>query len=146
MIEGSLDFSDLEEFQKKLESIDIDEMCKHITNKIASSTLKAVKSATPKGETQTLVRGWGKEENLVLIKRGVIYTVELRNNTEYAEYVEYGHRQQPGRYVPAIGKRLKRSWVPGQHFVLKTEIRQRKKVDKKAKAEAQKWIKARIKM
>ncbi len=22
-------------------------------------------------------------------------------------YVEYGHRQEPGRYVPAIGKRLK---------------------------------------
>lgn len=35
---------------------------------------------------------------------------------EYAPHVEYGHRQTPGRYVPAIGKRLKASYVPGQHF------------------------------
>jgi hypothetical protein len=31
--------------------------------------------------------------------------------------VEYGHRQTPGRYVPAIGKRLVASWVEGQHFL-----------------------------
>lgn len=35
---------------------------------------------------------------------------------EHAPHVEYGHRQTPGRYVPAIGKRLKESFVPGQHF------------------------------
>ena len=35
----------------------------------------------------------------------------------YAPYVEYGHRQTPGRYVPAIGKRLVKSWVEGQHFL-----------------------------
>ena len=35
---------------------------------------------------------------------------------KYAPHVEYGHRQTPGRYVPAIGKRLKASYVPGQHF------------------------------
>lgn len=35
---------------------------------------------------------------------------------EHAPHVEYGHRQTPGRYVPAIGKRLKASFVPGQHF------------------------------
>ncbi|MBA1392728.1 HK97 gp10 family phage protein [Lactobacillus sp. XV13L] len=46
-------------------------------------------------------------------------SIELRNNKEYASFVEYGHRQTPGRYVPAIGKRLKASWVPGQHFLEK---------------------------
>lgn len=35
---------------------------------------------------------------------------------EHAPHVEYGHRQTPGRYVPVIGKRLKASFVPGQHF------------------------------
>lgn len=35
---------------------------------------------------------------------------------EHAPHVEYGHRQTPGRYVPAINKRLKASYVPGQHF------------------------------
>ena len=37
--------------------------------------------------------------------------------SEYAPHVEYGHRQTPGRFVPAIGKRLKASYVPGQHFL-----------------------------
>ena len=45
---------------------------------------------------------------------GNTYQVELVNNTEYASYVEYGHRQTPGRYVSAIGKRLKAAWVEGQ--------------------------------
>lgn len=39
----------------------------------------------------------------------------------YAPHVEYGHRQQPGRFVPQIGKRLKASYVPGQYF-LKTAV------------------------
>lgn len=38
-------------------------------------------------------------------------------NVTYAPHVELGHHQQPGRYVPAIGKRLKRSWVPGKPFI-----------------------------
>lgn len=40
---------------------------------------------------------------------------------EYASYVEFGHRQTPGRYVPAIGKRLKASWVDGQYFLTISE-------------------------
>ena len=32
---------------------------------------------------------------------------------EYASYVELGHKQQVGRYVSAIGKRLKQPWVRG---------------------------------
>ena len=46
-------------------------------------------------------------------------TVELRNSKNYASFVENGHRQTPGRYVPAIGKKLKANWVPGQHFLQK---------------------------
>ena len=36
---------------------------------------------------------------------------------EYAEFVEDGHRQEPGRYVPALGKQLKQSYVPGQYML-----------------------------
>lgn len=35
--------------------------------------------------------------------------------------MEYGHRQTPGRYVPALGKRLKASWVNGK-FMLRTSV------------------------
>lgn len=33
-------------------------------------------------------------------------TVVVGSAVEYAPYVELGHRQEPGRYVPAIGRRL----------------------------------------
>lgn len=38
-------------------------------------------------------------------------------NVEYAPYVEFGHTQEPGRYVPAIGKRLVKSYVPPKPFM-----------------------------
>ncbi len=40
--------------------------------------------------------------------------LEIINPVEYANYVEFGHRQTPGRYIPAIGRRLKKAWVPGK--------------------------------
>lgn len=48
---------------------------------------------------------------------GNTYYIEISNPEEYASYVEYGHRQTPGRYVPAIGKKLKKSWVPGRYML-----------------------------
>ena len=59
----------------------------------------------------TLRRGWIVGE---IQKVGDSYQVEVINPTEYASYVEYGHRQKPGRYVPALGKSLKKAWVPGK--------------------------------
>lgn len=39
--------------------------------------------------------------------------ITLGNPAEYASYVEYGHSQEVGRFVPAIGKRLVNGWVEG---------------------------------
>ena len=36
---------------------------------------------------------------------------------KYSVYVELGHHQEPGRYVPQIGKRLVRSFVPGKPYL-----------------------------
>lgn len=58
----------------------------------------------------TLRRNWTVGE---IQRTGDVYEIEIINPTDYAEYVEYGHRQEPGRYVPAIGKTLKRAWVSG---------------------------------
>lgn len=49
--------------------------------------------------------------------RGNHYTVVLLNPIKYAPYVEYGHRQKPGRYVPALGKQLKAHWVKGRFML-----------------------------
>lgn len=50
-------------------------------------------------------------------KSGFIFEMDLSNNLEYADYVEYGHRQEPGRFVPAIGKRLKANYVSGYYML-----------------------------
>jgi len=36
---------------------------------------------------------------------------------EYAPFVEFGHHQEVGRYVPQIGKRLVREFVPAKPFL-----------------------------
>lgn len=72
-----------------------------------------VKEKTPK-KTGRLQDSWkvGKIQRL-----GGEYYIEVYTNVDYAEPVEYGHRQEVGRYVPAIGKRLVAPFVPGKHMM-----------------------------
>ena len=44
-------------------------------------------------------------------------TVYVGTNVQYAPYVELGHNQEPGRFVPAIKKRLKASHVAAKPFL-----------------------------
>ncbi len=44
----------------------------------------------------------------------------VTNSKQYASYVEYGHRQTPGRFVPALGRRLKKGWVKGKFMMTKS--------------------------
>ena len=62
----------------------------------------------------TLRRGWTIGP---IIKEGNTIKVQIFNPVEYASYVEYGHRQEPGRYVPALGKQLKQGWVFGKFML-----------------------------
>lgn len=41
----------------------------------------------------------------------------IGTNVEYGKYVELGHRQDPGRYVPALGKALVADHVAPQPFL-----------------------------
>lgn len=50
-------------------------------------------------------------------KRKGEYKVYIGSNVYYAPYVELGHHQTPGRFVPQIGKRLKASWVQPKPFI-----------------------------
>ena len=49
-------------------------------------------------------------------RKGDSLEITIYNTVEYASYVEYGHRQDVGRYVPAIGKKLKKAWVDGYYM------------------------------
>lgn len=66
----------------------------------------------------TLRRGWSFSP---ITKEGNTFKVQVFNPVEYASYVEYGHRQEPGRYVPALGKQLKQGWVQGQFMMTISE-------------------------
>lgn len=68
----------------------------------------------------TLRRSWTVGE---IRKAGDNYEIVISNPTQYASYVEYGHRQEPGRYVPAIGKKLKKAWAPGK-FMMTISVRE----------------------
>ena len=72
----------------------------------------------------TLRRNWFIGD---IEKAGDCYRVYVSNPTEYAGYVEFGHRQTPGRFVPAIGKRLKKNWVDGR-FMLTISEQEIKKI------------------
>lgn len=54
---------------------------------------------------------------------------KVYNNVNYAEYVEYGHRQNVGQFVPAIGKRLKQPFVKGRYMMTRSLIELNSQVD-----------------
>ena len=60
-------------------------------------------------------------------KKGNTYTCGAVTNLKYAPYYEFGHRQTPGRFVPAIGRKLKKGWVPG-HFTARNALADVKKL------------------
>lgn len=52
---------------------------------------------------------------------GNMLVIEIVNPVSYASYVEYGHRQTPGRFVPELGKQLKQGWVQGRFMLTMSE-------------------------
>lgn len=93
--------------------------------------VKRIKKSRKNGKKQYLVltasehmrRSWDAED---VKKLGGTYSVKVFNSASYASYVNDGHRQRPGCFVPAIGKRLVRAWVPGQHMAEKAEQKTRR--------------------
>lgn len=134
---GKADFEQLKAFQDRLSALDetnLQKFCKAASKELAARLLALVIPRTPVGEYGenidknggTLRRGWtgGVEQDPVLFaqslpitKSGDSYTITVENAVFYASYVEFGHRQTPGRFVPVIGKRLKRPVVEGQYML-----------------------------
>lgn len=138
-----VDVRQLERLQKQIEkaaTVDIDVFCEDCAKELAARLLRKVIKRTPAGDYSdtyeleddgeakflvesgkvggTLRRGWSMKQ---LHHFDDTYGVEIINPVEYASYVEYGHRQTPGRYVPAIDAKLKVSWVKGQFMLTTSE-------------------------
>ena len=108
----NIDTGDLEALLARLQAADGEKCIEAGMKVLAQRGVDIAKKNTPVDKGQ-LRRGWK-------VKEATALRATLINPTKYAEYVEYGHRQQPGRFVPKLGKRLKASWVNGQFYAKKS--------------------------
>lgn len=127
---GQADFEQLKRLNDRLEKlskVDMDAFYRTAAKDLAGRLLSKVKKRTP------VVYGNLRDAWAVMPvgRRGDHYTVVVLNNLRYASYVEYGHRQQPGRFIPGYwegerfvydpeaegGMVLKDSWVKGRFML-----------------------------
>lgn len=88
----------LDEFEKKLVQIishDYPREFEQMVIQVANDLKDATADITPV-DTSHLQENWFVGE---LVKRGNDYYIEVYNNVEYAEPVEYGHRTKKGEFV-----------------------------------------------
>lgn len=137
---AKIDDSEFQEFAKKVhDAVQAKVMIESIERSldlVARYALKEVKQRTPV-DTGTGRRGWDVTEPHYT---GSAFTFDIYNNTEYISFVENGHRQVVGRYVPAIGKRLKKPWVEGTFMWKTTEADLRANMDKIIEPETEKAL------
>lgn len=145
---GKVDYRELEKLRdemKKFQKVDIDKLCRDTAKELAARLLRRVKQKTNVGQYEIMV--YKKKDGTVLTYNegkeggdlrkawtigevsysGKTYVIDVINPEPYAMYYEYGHRQEVGRFVPQIGKRLKKGWVPGK-FPLRKSVKEIQKI------------------
>lgn len=127
---GRCEFGQLEELNQRLEQVlhaDADIFFQTAAKDLAARLHSKVVRRTPV-VYGTLRNAWAI---MPVGQRGTHYTIALINNLVYASYVEYGHRQTPGRFIPGYwqadrfvydpnaqgGMVLKKSWVEGRFML-----------------------------
>jgi len=88
---GRVDYRQLKAFERKLAKLaktDYKKFCEDAAKELAARLLGKVIRRTPVKDG-TLRRGWTIGQ---VKQNGAIYEIEVINNTEYAQYVEFGHR------------------------------------------------------
>ena len=132
-MEINWDFSEFTEFADRLQNQSRLELeLERATKEIAHELLKRIKKHTPIGDTWMLTNGWNNN-GLVVVKQANGFEVLLVNRTMYATWVNDGHRQRPGRFIPGYfahgrfyydpskneGMVLRKPFVKGRKFVEK---------------------------
>ena len=102
---------------QKIDGIIFEEMENKSTECVASIQADTPVGIYPyeSGRTGGKLRRFMTHDNIKKVPGG--WSVKVGNSLSYTEAVENGHSQTPGRYVPAIGKRLKKNFVPGKHMI-----------------------------
>ena len=166
-----VDIKGIEKLREDLKSIDTAAITKRCGDVLMSRLLRYVIKATPVGQKPeirangknkkllaaqaaawqgyrggTLRRGWrAAKDNLQYVKYGNVLSIKAVNPTYYGDYVEHGHRQHKGKFIPAIGKKLVRSYVPGRHFAQKSEDMVQSQAESVIVKETEKAIKEALK-
>lgn len=135
---GSADFKQLAELQKRLEKLinsgNWDKFCRETAQELAKILYATVVKRTPVGQ---YVKGSGKQGGTLrrgwkvsgVTKSGIVYTIEVYNDTHYAMYVEFGHRT-----------RNHKGWVPGQFMMTISESQLRTEAPKIIEKRIQKYL------
>ena len=114
-----VNFSDFNDFADWLESEEAKKVCEEVAISILLDWENRAKVKSP-ADTGVLRQSWVHEGPTVNGNTidGVLYNTAVADNgAPYPLYVNYGHRQEPGRFVPAIGKKLVKDFVPGKFFL-----------------------------
>ncbi len=115
-------------------------------SKSKKALLAAQRAAWQGYRSGTLKEGWqNASNNLQYVKYGNVLSIKTVNPTYYGDYVEHGHRQHKGKFIPAIGKKLVRSYVPGRHFAQESEDMVQSQAESVIVKETEKAIKEALK-
>lgn len=117
---GAVDYRNMQKLQKRIEQLsesDFDAFCKAAVKELAARLLRKVKKRTPVGQYSpksgkkggTLRRNWTIDADIT--KVGDEYEIVVFNPTEYASYVEFGHRTANHA-----------GWVKGRFMMTESEI------------------------
>lgn len=138
-----IDIKQLERLRDNLEQINknIDDFIEICAKELAARLLAKVIKRTPVGQYPkgsgktggTLRRAW-ISHNIKVSHMGSNYTVEIINPTEYASYVEYGHRTVNHK-----------GWVPGQFMLTISEEEIRQSAPGILEAKVKKWLSGAMK-
>jgi hypothetical protein len=152
------DFKELTDFAERL--TDREELGKHLgkaTQDIAKKLHQMLITNTPV-DFGTLQAFWKTSENYSYLVEdtGSSYEVTLINRAIYATWVNDGHKQRPGRFIPGYwegshfrydpnansGMVLKKSWVQGRFFVEKSilQIENSVVIEKIINTQLQNWF------
>lgn len=127
---GTCDYKQLQQLRDSLsqfERADLQAFCAKVSKELAARLLAKVIKRTPVGQYPaksgkvggTLRRGWTGEQDknaaayaqsLPIEFSGDTYTITIINPTEYASFVEFGHRTRGGK-----------GWVQGKFMLTKSE-------------------------
>ena|SRR5690625_2714801 len=118
------------ELEKELQRKSETDFKKIVGENLLEMRDRAVKSRNPRAG------GTPVDSSELRLSASVDLSKDLMGYTKnYAPHVEFGHRQQVGRYVHAIRRRLVKPYVPGQYF-LRTNFNMQKPIYKKDLEEA----------